>query len=95
MIAELSRFDIPLVTVNIKDETCSFASLNYGHEFVISRSRSFLSSTEALREVSDKLCSPIETPVAQSLIPEEKCEIDMKSDILLVLDGSFSTQARF
>ena len=92
LIAELSRLNIPLVTVNIKDETCNFASLDYGHEFVISRSRSFLSSTEAMQEISDKLCAPIAPPVAQRLIPEEKCELEMNADVLLVLDGSFSTQ---
>ena len=95
LIAELSRLNIPLVTVNIKDESCNFATLDYGHEFVISRSRSFISSTEAMQEISDKLCAPIAPPVAQRLIPEEKCEIEMKADVLLVLDGSFSTQVGF
>ena len=92
LVSELSRLNIPLVTVNIKDESCNFASLDYGHEFVISRSRSFLASTEAIQEISDKLCAPIAPPVAQRLIPEEKCELEMTADVLLVLDGSFSTQ---
>ena len=48
-----------------------------------------------MQEISDKLCAPITPPVAQRLIPEEKCEIEMKADVLLVLDGSFSTQVGF
>ena len=94
VVNEIRRRAMPLVVVEFKTETSDFAELKYGEQIEISRSRKFLSGSEGLQFVSDKLCQPGKPIKYVKKVPKRTCEAPMATDVVLVIDGSYSTQQR-
>ena len=85
---------MPLVVVTVKNEQSNFVELEYGEQIELARSRKFLSGSEGLQFISDKLCQPVEPVNYVEKVPLVSCDVPMQNDVLLVIDGSFSTQQK-
>ena len=94
VVNEIRRRAMPLVVVEFKTETSEFSELKYGEQIEISRSRKFLTGSEGLQFVSDKLCQPGKPIKYVKKVPKRTCEAPMATDVVLVVDGSYSTQQR-
>ena len=91
---ELTRQRIPLSIVQLIDDDSN--ELELDNIIKIKRSALFTASKDLYDHLTEKMCVPAGEPLPELLVPpriaKRKCRVTMKIDMMMILDGSFSTQ---
>ena len=91
---ELSRQRIPLSIIQLIDDDSN--ELELENIIKIKRSALFTASKDLYDHLTEKMCVPTSEPLPELLVPpriaKRKCHVTMKIDMMMILDGSFSTQ---
>lgn len=100
VISLVRRRNIYLSTIGIGQKSEKFSEISKldisGVHFILSRSVRLLYSIETQDEILSAICGLPEKPQRvfhePITVEESTCDVEMKSDILFLLDGSYSTK---